>query len=144
MTMLRPALVALVAGVLLACACAQDVDEGKSFMTQGQDGDDGTSAGDDGSQFDMPGDEDSSSSGSTTGDTGDTGDTSDGDSGSTDGGDEECGNGQIDMSEQCDGANLNGFDCTQLGYGGGTLGCDPMTCTYDTSNCTPDMGGTTG
>jgi hypothetical protein len=46
-----------------------------------------------------------------------------------------CGNGQIDPNEQCDGANLNGFTCEALGNAGGSLGCDPVTCTFDTSLC---------
>ncbi|WAS97519.1 hypothetical protein [Nannocystis punicea] len=46
-----------------------------------------------------------------------------------------CGNGQIDPNEQCDGANLNGFTCESLGNAGGSLGCDPVTCTFDTSLC---------
>jgi hypothetical protein len=47
-----------------------------------------------------------------------------------------CGNGVIDLGEQCDGANLQGFDCPSLGLGNGTLCCDPLTCTFDTSACT--------
>jgi len=54
-----------------------------------------------------------------------------------------CGDGMINPNEQCDGANLNGFDCMSLGAGGGTLACDPMSCTFDTSMCEPN-GGTTG
>ena len=27
-----------------------------------------------------------------------------------------CGNGIVDIGEQCDGGNLNGFDCQDLGY----------------------------
>lgn len=46
-----------------------------------------------------------------------------------------CGNGNIDPNEQCDGANLNGFTCESLGNAGGSLGCDPVTCTFDTSLC---------
>ena len=59
----------------------------------------------------------------------------------------ECGNGTIDDGEQCDGGNLGGFSCTDLGYSGGTLACDPVTCTYDASGCTTDtttQGGTSG
>lgn len=56
----------------------------------------------------------------------------------------DCGNGTIDLGEQCDGVDLNGLDCTQLGFASGNLACDPITCTYDTSNCVPDQGGTTG
>jgi hypothetical protein len=54
-----------------------------------------------------------------------------------------CGNGIIDAGEQCDGADLQGFDCPSLGLGGGVLGCDPITCTFDTSMCMPG-GGTSG
>ncbi len=46
-----------------------------------------------------------------------------------------CGNGAIDEGEQCDGDNLGGFSCTDLGYPAGTLACDPATCTYDASGC---------
>ena len=62
-------------------------------------------------------------------------------------GDPECGNGTIDDGEQCDGGNLGGFTCSDLGYTGGTLACDVVTCTYDASGCVTDMeggGGTTG
>ncbi|MCA9681706.1 MAG: hypothetical protein KC457_05890 [Myxococcales bacterium] len=54
-----------------------------------------------------------------------------------------CGNGNIDGNEQCDGGNLNGYTCADLGYSGGTLACDPVTCTYDASGCVtdPDGGG---
>lgn len=59
-----------------------------------------------------------------------------------------CGNGMIEPGEQCDGGELNGISCTDLGYTGGSLGCDPVTCTYDASACTADGGdgggGTTG
>lgn len=53
-----------------------------------------------------------------------------------------CGNGTVDTGEQCDSSNLNGFSCVDLGFAGGTLACDPVTCTYDSSNCT--TGGTSG
>lgn len=56
-----------------------------------------------------------------------------------------CGNGVIDPNEQCDGANLNGFTCQTLGNAGGSLGCDPVTCTFDTSMCMGNSsGGTSG
>jgi hypothetical protein len=58
-----------------------------------------------------------------------------------------CGNGIVDLGEQCDGAELGGVACVDLGYSGGTLACDPVTCTYDASGCTAggEMGGgTTG
>lgn len=54
-----------------------------------------------------------------------------------------CGNGVIDGTEQCDGANLNGFTCEALGNAGGTLQCDPVTCTFDTQLC-EGGGGTSG
>jgi hypothetical protein len=95
---------------------------------------------------DLPGDGD--------GDTGDgDADPGDGDADPTDGdgdadpsttGDPECGNGVIDDGEQCDGGNLGGFTCVDLGYSGGTLGCDPVTCTYDASACVTDMDGGSG
>jgi hypothetical protein len=53
-----------------------------------------------------------------------------------------CGNGSIDDGEQCDGADLQGFTCVDLGMSGGELGCDPVTCTFDASMCTG--GGGTG
>lgn len=60
----------------------------------------------------------------------------------TDGG--GCGDGVVSPGEQCDGADLQGLDCTALGLGTGTLGCDPMMCTFDTSMCMSDSGGTSG
>jgi len=56
----------------------------------------------------------------------------------TDGG--NCGNGVIDAGEQCDGADLQGFDCASLGLNGGTLNCDAMMCTFDTSMCSSTTG----
>lgn len=44
-----------------------------------------------------------------------------------------CGNGVVDVEEQCD-FSLNGANCGSLGYEGGTLRCTPQ-CTFDTSNC---------
>lgn len=56
-----------------------------------------------------------------------------------------CGNGVIDPNEQCDGVNLNGFTCEALGNAGGSLACDPVTCTFDTSMCMgSSSGGTSG
>jgi 6-phosphogluconolactonase (cycloisomerase 2 family) len=45
-----------------------------------------------------------------------------------------CGNGAVDGSEQCDGADLNGADCTDVGFDAGTLGCNSA-CLFDTFNC---------
>jgi len=50
--------------------------------------------------------------------------------------DAPCGNGRIDDGEDCDGAQLDGVTCVNLGFTGGTLGCDPVMCTFETSLCT--------
>jgi hypothetical protein len=55
-----------------------------------------------------------------------------------------CGDGRIQPGEQCDGADLQGFDCITLGLSDGTLSCDPVTCTFDTSNCNFGSSGTGG
>ena len=49
-----------------------------------------------------------------------------------------CGDGNIDAGEQCDGGNLNGKSCTSLGMGftGGSLSCNPGSCTFNTAGCT--------
>jgi hypothetical protein len=47
-----------------------------------------------------------------------------------------CGNGTIDGSEDCDGAQLGGATCVTLGYGSGTLACGPG-CRFDVSGCIP-------
>jgi hypothetical protein len=58
-----------------------------------------------------------------------------------------CGNGAIDLGEECDGAQLAGQQCTSPdinartrglffdAFAGGTLKCDPKTCTFDVSGC---------
>jgi hypothetical protein len=45
-----------------------------------------------------------------------------------------CGNGVVDMGEQCDGMNLNGQSCASQGYPGGNLGCDGA-CHYNYAGC---------
>jgi hypothetical protein len=53
----------------------------------------------------------------------------------------ECGDGEAQGDEQCDGDDLRGLECTHLRdsdgnpYIGGTLACDPDTCTFDELNC---------
>ncbi|WP_106390619.1 hypothetical protein [Enhygromyxa salina] len=147
--------------VLGLLACAPDPQEPNAFMTQGystqQTGADTDTSGDsaesgDSADTEVPQDL-PSGDGDGDGDT-DPGDTGtgdgDGDTGPGDGdttGNPICGNGLIDDGEQCDGGNLGGFTCMDLGYSGGTLGCDPITCTYDAAACVTDMdggGGTTG
>jgi len=63
-----------------------------------------------------------------------------------------CGNGKIDatdvcngedlkagtcikVAEACDGVLLQGETCIKMGFPGGQLGCDPVTCTFDVSMC---------
>ena len=48
---------------------------------------------------------------------------------------ESCGNGVVDIGEACDGNNLQGSDCTDFGYTGGTLSCNAG-CGLDYSSCT--------
>jgi cysteine-rich repeat protein len=51
----------------------------------------------------------------------------------------DCGNGVIDVAEQCDGAALAGVDCLWLGYVGGDLLCGGE-CRFDESGCEPPPG----
>ena len=46
----------------------------------------------------------------------------------------ECGNGIIEPGEQCDGADLDGANCTGLGFDQGDLACD-ASCQLDTAAC---------
>ncbi len=46
-----------------------------------------------------------------------------------------CGNGTIEGGEECDGDDLGGETCQSLGEGGGILGCDPLGCYFDASQC---------
>jgi hypothetical protein len=46
----------------------------------------------------------------------------------------ECGNGELDPNEECDGAELDGATCEGFGFDGGALQCTSE-CTYDTSMC---------
>jgi hypothetical protein len=59
-------------------------------------------------------------------------------------GGDPCGDGAVQPGEQCDGNDLQGFDCASLGLGGGDLQCDPITCSFDTSMCVPTTSGTSG
>ncbi len=48
-----------------------------------------------------------------------------------------CGNGVINAPEQCDGNALGAtLTCMAMNMGTGLLGCNPTTCTYDTTMCT--------
>ncbi len=50
----------------------------------------------------------------------------------------DCGDGNLDPGEECDGAALNGQSCTGACYTGGQLACTPY-CTYDWSTCTGSL-----
>lgn len=45
-----------------------------------------------------------------------------------------CGNGMVDGDEQCDGDDLNGNACSDIGFDAGELACNSG-CVYDTFNC---------
>ena len=47
---------------------------------------------------------------------------------------EHCGNGLIDNGEQCEGTNLNGFSCVDLGFMDGELACG-ADCLFDATDC---------
>jgi len=47
-----------------------------------------------------------------------------------------CGNDITEQGEICDGADLNGDTCADVGFSGGTLACQGNCLNYDTSNCT--------
>jgi hypothetical protein len=51
-----------------------------------------------------------------------------------------CGDGSKNGIEECDGADLGGAGCGDVGYAGGTLACD-ASCTYDPTGCTPPACG---
>lgn len=48
-----------------------------------------------------------------------------------------CGNGQIEIGEECDGTNWNGQTCQTKGFTGGTLSCSA--CRFDISQCTTNQ-----
>jgi hypothetical protein len=166
MTFLRPLRVVATVAVLavLGVACGDEEDGGglsasasqsasqSASASEGSSGSMGTSVGSTGT----PGSSSSSSGDPTTGgpDTttanptttpdstsSSTSDATTGSPGSTSG-QGGCGDGVINGNEQCDGANLNGFTCEALGNAGGTLLCDPVTCTFDTQMC--EVGGSGG
>jgi cysteine-rich repeat protein len=45
-----------------------------------------------------------------------------------------CGNGARESGEACDGSDLGGFDCSELGFESGTLSCSQL-CRFDTTAC---------
>jgi len=46
----------------------------------------------------------------------------------------DCGDGNLDLGEACDGEDLMGQTCAGLGFPGGSLGCT-TSCEFDTSGC---------
>ncbi len=48
----------------------------------------------------------------------------------------ECGDGDVDSGEECDGSDLDGETCETLGYDDGELGCND--CSFDESACCTD------
>jgi Dockerin type I domain len=46
-----------------------------------------------------------------------------------------CGDGEVQISEDCDGNNFNDATCSSNGFSGGSLSCTNA-CTVDTSSCT--------
>ena len=123
----------LLASVAIAFGCAEDPSPNNTTFGDGESGSEsGTDSDSESASEDTGADTSSTTSDDSTTTTA-----------STTGGAGDCGNGVIDAGEQCDGADLNSFDCSSLGYAGGTLGCDPMMCIFDTSMCTTDTGGST-
>ena len=51
-----------------------------------------------------------------------------------------CGDGVIDVGEDCDTLNLNSKTCATQGFGSGTLSCTAA-CTFNTSSCVVSSGG---
>jgi hypothetical protein len=47
-----------------------------------------------------------------------------------------CGDGVVSGTEECDGPNLGGSSCQNLGFDEGALGCNAGACTFDTGACT--------
>lgn len=136
-------ILSLVPALALVVACASD-DAPNEFETNASSNDSSGTATDTGAPADLPmetGGQDTTTGpnpGDGDGEPGD-GDGAPGD-GDGDTGVGMCGDGVVDIGEQCDGDDLNGFGCVDLGYESGDLACDPVTCTYDASGC---MTGTT-
>lgn len=141
---------AFVAVSTIAFGCGKDVeDPGFTASASGtMSTSAGTSSGGEDTTTAPATTQDSNSNSATTNDTetadATTDDPSMGTSGPTDTDAAGCGDGAISPGEQCDGADLQGFTCMSLGLNGGTLACDPVMCTFDTSMCMSTSGGTSG
>ncbi len=53
-----------------------------------------------------------------------------------------CGDGDINLGEQCDGMNISSISCTDFGFAGGSVSCT-SNCLVDTSQCTGNEVNTT-
>jgi hypothetical protein len=140
--------IALTPCLILGLACTPEPEGPNAFMSAGfttqtaaEESDSGSESADSANTTTTPQDVPGDGDGDTGDGDGDPPTTGDGDA---DTGNAVCGNGIIDDGEQCDGGNLGGFACVDLGYSGGTLGCDMITCTYDASACVTDMDGGSG
>src|SRR5262245_40276612 len=102
----------------LAAACGDDSHVGGS-----DDDDEGSVGGDGGGTLTSSGGQPSSSSSGAGGGHG-------GDGGAN----VNCGDGAVDVGEQCDGSDLAGETCMSLGLGNGTLACT-MRCQFDATGC---------
>jgi hypothetical protein len=123
-------------------ACTQDVDDPANFTAGNSNGNSaGSSSGGNQTDGNTSADDNGNGQTSTTGSADNTGDPPPETTGpATTGPTGNCGNGVIDAGEQCDGNDLQGFDCASLGLNGGTLACDGMMCTFDTSMCSSSTG----
>ena len=108
-------------GVIFLTACGGNSDDDDEFAATGDDVDD--SGDDTGGGVDAAA-EDADDDG---------GDVSQG----------VCGDGNTDDGEQCDGNELAGATCVDLGHSGGALVCS-SSCTIDESGCTDDTGAECG
>jgi hypothetical protein len=112
-------LVVALAGLAFA-ACGGDDERKKSFVGTG-----GTGTGGAGGSVGGTSGVGGASGAGTGGVTGGTGGV---------GGATDCGNGQLDTDEECDGADLNQKTCDDYGFPTGSLVCLPS-CKLDTSQC---------
>lgn len=128
----------------LAVACSDDGSDGIDTNADSSDMMTDTGA----PLADLPDTDDSGAEGAEGAEGGAEGGADGGEGGADDDmGTQTCGDGMVDEGEHCDGDDLDGSACADLGYAGGTLACDPMTCTFDTSACMgggSEGGGTTG
>ena len=109
----------------LACAIGADpmMDDLPGSQTS-NGGTDGASSDSNGETTEMPDESDTSNE-----------DTTQDPSQSTPNSSINCGNGEIDDGEVCDGTKLGGESCLTLGYFGGVLECQSNCAGFDTSRC---------